>query len=597
MNWVLSLLMVVMSCSVLLSTRDSCATACAREPVAFQVGSDAPYDVLPATKNAPTKAEENREIAAYSIADAARLPVVPVLPMSPVLPVVPMAIAELGNRPAESDRHVLALPGVSLSRTNTESEEDGIEGTGNSSTPVDEGSGIEGTGITHENDIAEDGIEGTGITDESNTLIAMGTITRFGSIFVNGEEYEIDNATLEMGQRNLAQGDSLRLGMYVTVEVDLASQPGGLLQAKQVIYDQWLEGAISSVHRTDDALTADVNGYTVIIDEDTFIDGTTLATLDKEQVIAVSGSPVDDRTLHATYVMKRAEKIKAGDFVESEGKISLLDKKNSSFVINDLIIEYSGAAWAGGTADALRNGLTVEVQGDKAASGDALRATSLRIKKPGEKFGQNTIVSLEGFVSEFTSMAEFSLNGQKSSAENAECIEGKRDDIRSGVRIKANGKIDDKGVFRINRCRVKSANGLMVKAPVENVDITRNQITLLGTPYLFTADTQFRNEQNQNQGHFTLADLTPGDWITIKARHQDGQLVIAALSRIASEAAVTVEAPIADKSDSGVLTVLGMQVYTNKKTKIEPGTTLTINRVVRIIGSFENGVLVAKYIK
>ena len=56
----------------------------------------------------------------------------------------------------------------------------------------------------------------------SGTGISQGTIDSFGSIFVNGVEWEIDAASIEVDDATAAELD-LRVGMVVTVRGDLDS--------------------------------------------------------------------------------------------------------------------------------------------------------------------------------------------------------------------------------------------------------------------------------------------------------------------------------------------------------------------------------------
>ena len=83
------------------------------------------------------------------------------------------------------------------------------------------------------------GIGGTG-------KIASGTITAFGSIWVNGIEYDIDSASLEVNDDDGAglSQDDLRIGMVVTVTAVVEGSSG---VASLVVYDNEIEGPISGI--------------------------------------------------------------------------------------------------------------------------------------------------------------------------------------------------------------------------------------------------------------------------------------------------------------------------------------------------------------
>src|SRR5512140_3591679 len=58
-------------------------------------------------------------------------------------------------------------------------------------------------------------IEGSGNV-EGNTIVAIGAITAFGSIFVNGAEYSLSGTSIQIDGKTAAASD-LKLGQVVTV--------------------------------------------------------------------------------------------------------------------------------------------------------------------------------------------------------------------------------------------------------------------------------------------------------------------------------------------------------------------------------------------
>ena len=95
------------------------------------------------------------------------------------------------------------------------------------------------------------GIGGTGV-------VASGSITGFGSIFVNGVEYEIESGTCEVDDR-IVSGNcqaNLRLGMVVTVEGTVSGSTG---TASRVVFDSAVEGPVSGLTTGPDGLTKSFN--------------------------------------------------------------------------------------------------------------------------------------------------------------------------------------------------------------------------------------------------------------------------------------------------------------------------------------------------
>lgn len=107
--------------------------------------------------------------------------------------------------------------------------------------------GIGGTGID------PGGIGGTGI-------VAVGPIQRFGSIFVNGGEYELPPHTRYFVDGQAAPAPRLHLGDMVTVR---AQQHGQRLDALDVAVDHAVVGRISHVDRA--AARLKVLGQTIVL--------------------------------------------------------------------------------------------------------------------------------------------------------------------------------------------------------------------------------------------------------------------------------------------------------------------------------------------
>ena len=103
------------------------------------------------------------------------------------------------------------------------------------------------------------GIDRLGVTN--------GTITGFGSVFVNGVEYSTTGATFSIDDAPGTQ-DQLQVGQQVTVQWS-SNSTGGARQADAVIYDDSVEGPITagSINLVDQSFV--VLGQTVVVDADT----------------------------------------------------------------------------------------------------------------------------------------------------------------------------------------------------------------------------------------------------------------------------------------------------------------------------------------
>jgi hypothetical protein len=186
-------------------------------------------------------------------------------------------------------------------------------GGGPMSTAGISGTGVDdGTGQTNDNTNVA-GISGTGIT--------TGTITGFGSIFVNGKEYEVDDSTtIDVDGTQLidvsTHKTTLKIGMQVRLQ--FTTFDNGTISANSVVYDDNVEGPITSPITLISAnkKTFEVMGVTVQIDKTatSFEDASGSSnvvfgfdSIKQGDVLEVSGLPDSTGKVSATLVEKKSE--------------------------------------------------------------------------------------------------------------------------------------------------------------------------------------------------------------------------------------------------------------------------------------------------
>lgn len=233
--------------------------------------------------------------------------------------------------------------------------------------------------------VADGGIGGTG-------TISVGTISALGSIFVNGIEFDTNTAVIDLNGASAGQS-SLRVGMVVTVEGTL-NEDGSTGIATSVTYDDNLQGPISAVDPAAGSLT--VLDQEIRTDEATVFDTGAalpgLAGLSPGDVIEVSGLTNADGSILATRISQGA----GGQMAEITGQIS--SATATTFQINNLTVEFSGASQGMPRRNAPQNGETVEVRGFLDNDG-ILVASQLQMKSFS---GDNRQMQLEGYVQTMT---------------------------------------------------------------------------------------------------------------------------------------------------------------------------------------------------
>jgi len=120
--------------------------------------------------------------------------------------------------------------------------------------------------------------------------------------------------------------------------------------------------------------------------------------------------------------------------IEVEGTISGFASV-SSFVVAGQKVDASGASFSGGNAGNLADGVRVKVKG--ALTGGALVASSVAI----EASATATTIEVEGLISGFVSVANFTVSGQRIDASKAAIKNGTAADLANGRKCKVNGPV------------------------------------------------------------------------------------------------------------------------------------------------------------
>ncbi|WP_286963569.1 DUF5666 domain-containing protein, partial [Idiomarina sp. UBA3992] len=130
----------------------------------------------------------------------------------------------------------------------------------------------------------------------TTTVVSEGVITGFGSVYVNGQRYGSDNATIAVGNSPAADEAQLRVGMVVTVAAS-ASDDGNDPEAEQITYEESLQGPVAFIDR--EAEQIEVLGQTVIYDELTEFEEADINTLTIGDFVEISGYVNEDGAFYA----------------------------------------------------------------------------------------------------------------------------------------------------------------------------------------------------------------------------------------------------------------------------------------------------------
>ncbi|MCP3690446.1 MAG: hypothetical protein GY784_18750 [Gammaproteobacteria bacterium] len=254
-------------------------------------------------------------------------------------------------------------------------------------------------------DINTAGIGGTGIT--------QGEITAFGSIFVNGIEFDTDSSAFEVDGNIGATQANLAIGMVVTI-VGSTDSNGLTGTADNVTYDDKLEGPVAAIDESipDQKTLTIFNKEILIAKGSTEFESVTFADITVNDIVEISG--FDTATGITASYLKKTDVYSGNNEVELRGTITSLTA--SSFLLDGISVSYDGNTDIEIPGGILSEGLYVEVEGEL----DAINSIfAEEIELEDEDFDEGLELSLQGIISQFISLSNFTVDGQQINASSA----------------------------------------------------------------------------------------------------------------------------------------------------------------------------------
>ena len=401
----------------------------------------------------------------------------------------------------------------------------------------------------------------------SSTQTVSGTITGFGSVFVNGRRYDTDDAEIFIDGASAAE-DDLSIGMVVRVQADDDDR------ASLIAYDEVVEGPIDEISA--DSLV--VLGQTIITGPNTTFDDIQRSDLMVGDVVEISGLRNADDAIEASYVEREDD----ADEYEVTGFIRELDEDNQTFRIGGLTIDFSTASLD--DLGELRNDLLVEVEDDQLAysPGDLrLIATEIEGLSPfaidddidgsrddddGEFDDDFDDVDIEGLITEIIDDSSFRLNGILVVIDEQTNFEfGSAEQITVGARVEVEGAFIDGQLlaedieFEDNIARI---DGLVSMIDFDNVTITVLGVTVS------LANVEFDDDVD-DQAFASIDDLQVGDFVEIEGIETDSGLLATEIERDDDDDAQIRGFAQQIDGAAGSLELLGVMLTTDASTEYE----------------------------
>ena len=344
------------------------------------------------------------------------------------------------------------------------------------------------------------GSDSNGTIPPANREISTGTITGFGSVYINGTRYDTSDALVTSDDTELSDVTELKVGMKASITSDSSSQ-----KASDVKYEE------------------DVMGQLVTADETTIIDDSISMPVIAGAILEISGIRQGDDSILASYIEdKELSKVNKFKVIGNARSINTTDKK---FMIGDLEVDYSSADVRDLLSGDPAEGQLLEVKDENlgyVAGSNMLMATKV---EPFDTFTGNDDPTEVNKVEIETAVIEIVIPGEQFKIPNftvnidpqtTTFRYGTADELGVGsvVQIKAlrnaDGELD---AYRITFKR----NSTRMQAAVDNggVDVDKNQLTLLGVTVQINDNTDMEDDRDR-VFPFDISNINDGDYLQIR---------------------------------------------------------------------------------
>ncbi len=403
--------------------------------------------------------------------------------------------------------------------------------------------------------LASGGIGGTGITAAA---VSQGSITRIGSVEVNGVLFNTDNATITVDGMNEPLA-ALSEGMVVTVTGAIDADGTGT--AESVEYSSLLQGLVADVAPDGSSLHA--MGRRVLIDNVTLFGPQLSQTgvnnlIPDQDIVEVSGFEDPSGNVRATYI----EKIETTDSTEHKvtGTITALDPPSRTFAIGNLSVDGTQLA----NLFDFNNGDYVKVSGTGFSSGQLI-ATDIDLATADLGETDREDAEKEGLVTSAPPGTTFYIFGQPvthdpSRKGTTQYDGGLPTDIKAGVRLEVEGTLVN-GV--LNATRIEFEDAIELEADVATKNDVNSTLTLRGLDDgLGGITVEVSDSLTQFSGTATdFASIDVGEHVEIRGRETNGTVFATEVEAGPADTEVVLQGPV-DSVNDPFVTILGVAVDT-----------------------------------
>lgn len=396
------------------------------------------------------------------------------------------------------------------------------------------------------------GIGGTGV--------AYGTITAFGSVWVNGVEYDTSNTTFKTDDNPNGGGrqDDLRVGMVVRVDGSISAKT-----AATITEDESVKGLVEQVI---DANRMVVMGQTVQIDNTTrFDNGVVPAAGDR---VEVHGQIAGDGIIAAGYIEKKATASTPPFAVK--GIVKNHDTTAKTFQVGTLTVQYDNGTVLNDMPASAWNGLQVDIKGS-ACSGQPVcgTLTATKVEPAGANVSSASQAEIEGVIVAVTANGFTIGNQQVATTTSTRYEGGVSADLIVGTKVEAEGSISN-GVLTATKVSFRDA----VKIEGDVATVNGSTLTIAGLPGVTVNVTTITELKD-----VTLGGLAAGQHLRIRGKLGAGKSMVATRLELRNARSdVELQAPAQAITPETSLRLLGVDISTAGVSQYRDVTDASITR-------------------
>lgn len=417
------------------------------------------------------------------------------------------------------------------------------------------GGGGGGTNSGSGGDIA--GINGGG------RWVAQGSVSRLGSIYVNGVRYDTSGAAITVNGATATPAE-LKPGQVLRVLGDV--ETGGLSgRAERVDYENSVRGRITQLTNSSGAFT--VLGQEVRVGLETVfgpgISPGAIESLSAGDGVIVSAFADANGRLRAS----RIDRDPSPGSAEVVGLVSALNAAARRFNINGLVVDYGAANLDGFPGGGPANGEMVRVRGPQPASSGALLAAAVSWRAAGVVADTNDNVQLEGLVTRFAATGDFDVAGQRIVTDGSTVyVATTAASLKANDLLGVQGVRNGSGQLVADRIEAFPTANIEIDARIDAVDTAAGTVNLLGIDVFTSARTRFVGDDDDV---FSLADLRAGDGVEIAGYVADGRFMAVRIERDDDDdSEVEIEGTVTDLAQPE-FRIGGIRIVTDAQTEFD----------------------------